>query len=144
MTLLCISPVGSKSFDGTEGFGGDLCAERRNMLLESESGSSWWPRPILASSAIWRSLTSFTVQDTSEACPDEGPVFGCMQCRLSCKTLGGEGAHMYRTHGETHPVRTLMGNTQCGACLREYFTMGKLKAHLIRSDVCRTTWSGTL
>ena len=65
-----------------------------------------------------------------------------MQCRLSCKTLGGEGAHMYRTHGETHPVRTLMGNTQCGACLREYFTMGKLKAHLIRSDVCRTTLLG--
>ena len=63
--------------------------------------------------------------------------FGCMLCGLRCKTIAGEGAHMNRTHGRVHPVRTLMDGTQCGACLKEYFTYSKLKHHLIRSDSCR-------
>ena len=49
---------------------------------------------------------------------------------------------MHRTHGEAHPVRRLMGSTQCAACLTEYYTMGKLKMHLIRSSQCRTTLIG--
>jgi len=63
--------------------------------------------------------------------------FGCMLCGISCKTFAGEGAHMNRTHGQIHPVRTLIDGTQCGACLKEYFTHGKLKSHLIRSESCR-------
>ena len=63
--------------------------------------------------------------------------FGCMLCGLRCKTIAGEGAHMNRTHGRVHPVRTLMDGTQCGACLKEYFTYSKFKHHLIRSDSCR-------
>lgn len=69
-------------------------------------------------------------------------AFGCMQCQKACRSLGGEGAHMHRTHGETHPVRCLIGGTQCTACLTEYFTAGKLKMHLIRSEICRTTLIG--
>ena len=69
-------------------------------------------------------------------------AFGCMQCQKACRSLGGEGAHMHRTHGEAHPVRSLMGSTQCAACLTEYYTMGKLKMHLIRSSQCRTTLIG--
>ena len=69
-------------------------------------------------------------------------AYGCMCCQKACRSLGGEGAHMHRTHGEIHPVRRLMGSTQCGACLTEYFTMGKLKMHLIRSASCRTTLLG--
>ena len=60
-----------------------------------------------------------------------------MSCELSCRTLAGEGAHMNRKHGQFHPVRTLIDGTQCGHCLKEFFTHGKLQAHLIRSDVCR-------
>ena len=81
-------------------------------------------------------------QEAEPAPTDDGPVFGCMSCQISCRTLGGEGAHMHRSHGSVHPVRALIGSTQCGACLKEYFTMGKLKAHLIRSDACRTTLIG--
>ena len=49
---------------------------------------------------------------------------------------------MNRAHGEVHPVRPLMGSTQCGACLKEYFTMGKLKARLIRSGIRRSQLIG--
>ena len=65
-----------------------------------------------------------------------------MRCQKAFRSLGGEGAHMHRTHGEVHPVRHLMGSTQCAACLTEYFTMGKLKMHLIRSTACRITLIG--
>lgn len=69
-------------------------------------------------------------------------AFGCMQCSKACRSLGGEGAHMHRVHGEVHPVRHFMGSTQCSVCLKEYFTMGKLKMHLRRSDPCRMALVG--
>ena len=69
--------------------------------------------------------------------PPPAGFFGCMLCGLRCKSFAGEGAHMNRTHGQVHPVRTLMDGTQCGACLKEYFTFGKLKTHLIYADHCR-------
>ena len=69
-------------------------------------------------------------------------AYGCMHCRRACRTLGGEGAHMHRVHGEINPVRHLMDSTQCSACLKEYHTMGKLKMHLLRSTECRTALIG--
>ena len=66
------------------------------------------------------------------------PVFGCMSCGLRCKSRAGEGAHMNKTHKQPHPVRRLIATTQCEGCLKEYFTHGKLKAHLIRSASCRS------
>ena len=63
--------------------------------------------------------------------------FGCLHCSIRCRSFAGEGAHMYKTHGLVNPVRTLIGGTQCGSCLTEYFTQGKLKAHLLRSHHCR-------
>ena len=65
-----------------------------------------------------------------------------MLCEKTFKSLGGEGAHMCRCHGQVHPVRTLMSTTQCLACLKEYHTMGRLKAHLQRADHCRATLVG--
>lgn len=62
---------------------------------------------------------------------------GCLHCEVRCQNLAGEGAHMFKVHGVSHPVRTLIHGTQCGACLTEYFTQGKLKAHLIRAHRCR-------
>ena len=52
-------------------------------------------------------------------------------------TKGGCGAHMFRVHGQVHPVRHLIDTTQCGCCLKEFHTFGRLKAHLIRADFCR-------
>ena len=66
-----------------------------------------------------------------------------MQCEKAFKSFGGEGAHMHRCHGHVHPVRTLMSTTHCGACLKEYHTMGRLKAHLLRADPCRTALLGS-
>ena len=45
---------------------------------------------------------------------------------------------MFRKHQVVHPVRFLFESTQCGACLKEYVTDGKMKTHLIRSTPCRT------
>ena len=69
-------------------------------------------------------------------------VFGCMQCSIACRSKAGEGAHMFRTHGQMHPVRHLFQSTQCAICLTEYFTFGKLKMHLIRNEGCRRKWHG--
>ena len=64
-------------------------------------------------------------------------TFGCMHCEHACRNFAGEGAHMNRAHGQFHPVRTLIDGTQCGTCLKEFFTHGKLQAHLIRATSCR-------
>eukprot|EP00435_Cladocopium_sp_Y103_P048910 s1337_g14.t1 len=70
--------------------------------------------------------------------------FGCMACQQRCRSKGGEGAHMNRQHGQVCPVRQLFQGTQCVVCLREYHTHGKLKQHLLRSDLCRRKWLGSL
>ena len=72
----------------------------------------------------------------------ESTHVGCMFCQIACRSAGGEGAHMNHTHAEIHPVRKLIGTTQCSACLTAYHTHGKFKAHLIRSQTCRTTIVG--
>ena len=68
--------------------------------------------------------------------------FGCMSCQRSFRSLGSEGAHMFRTHGEVQPVRFLFESMQCAACLREYYTHGKMKLHLLRSQGCRANLIG--
>ena len=70
--------------------------------------------------------------------PEDAICFGCMCCQTSFRSSGGEGAHMFRKHKQVHPVRFLFDSTQCSACLREYFTHGKMKMHLIRSEACRS------
>ena len=69
-------------------------------------------------------------------------AFGCMSCGLACRNKAGEGAHMFKAHGITHPVRQLFQSTQCAICLTEYHSFGKLKMHLIRSARCRQCWYG--
>eukprot|EP00435_Cladocopium_sp_Y103_P034887 s759_g9.t1 len=63
--------------------------------------------------------------------------FGCMCCRRKCLTRGGEGAHMFRTHGVVAEERYLFDGTSCPACLKEYHTFAKLQQHLRRADGCR-------
>lgn len=60
-----------------------------------------------------------------------------MQCQKKFLSRGGCGAHMFRVHGHVHQVRRLFDTTQCGCCLREFHSFGRLKAHLIRADYCR-------
>eukprot|EP00435_Cladocopium_sp_Y103_P032830 s982_g8.t1 len=83
-----------------------------------------------------------TAPPPPSALADSGPVFGCMLCQVRCKSKGGEGAHMNRKHGQVCPVRTLFQGTQCAICLKEFFTHGKLKGHLLRCRSCRTKWLG--
>ena len=74
--------------------------------------------------------------------PTEIKVFsdelhGCMACERKFQTKGGCGAHMFRVHGITTEVRMLFDTTQCGCCLREFHSHGKLQGHLQRAEYCR-------
>lgn len=74
--------------------------------------------------------------------PKQEPVplplqFGCMSCRRAFKSRGGEGAHMFRCHGEISCLRWLFDTTACPSCLREYHSFGRLKAHLHANGTCR-------
>lgn len=69
-------------------------------------------------------------------------VHACMQCERQFASKGGCGAHLFKVHGEVNPVRQLFAQTHCGACLKEYHTFSKLKAHLISSARCRHTLQG--
>eukprot|EP00435_Cladocopium_sp_Y103_P067557 s39_g30.t1 len=68
---------------------------------------------------------------------DPAQVFGCMLCRRRCKSKGGEGAHLCKTHGIVARTRYLFDGTCCPSCLREYHTFAKLQAHLQRDARCR-------
>lgn len=75
-----------------------------------------------------------------EAPPGEDqPVFGCLLCQKKCLNAAGEAAHMYRVHGQVARVRFLFDTTSCSACLKEFHTAQKLKAHLYYSARCRRT-----
>ena len=63
--------------------------------------------------------------------------FGCMKCSMAFKSRGGEGAHMFRCHGEISSLRWLFDTTACPSCLREYHSFGRLKAHLHANSNCR-------
>ena len=63
--------------------------------------------------------------------------FGCLQCGLSFKSKGGEGAHMNRKHGYIAKERFLFDGTSCPACLKQYHSHSKVQAHLRYATACR-------
>jgi len=64
-------------------------------------------------------------------------IYGCMGCKLRCRTRAGEGAHMFKKHNQQSVFRYYIDQTQCQACLREFHTFSKMKAHLRYSSACR-------
>ena len=66
-------------------------------------------------------------------------AYGCFACGVSFRSKGGEGAHMFRRHGLLSSIRYLFDQTRCEACMKEYYTYGKLHNHLRHSHQCRIT-----
>lgn len=66
-------------------------------------------------------------------------AYGCFACGVSFRSKGGEGAHMFRRHGLLSSIRYLFDHTRCEACMKEYYTYGKLHNHLRHSHQCRIT-----
>lgn len=64
-------------------------------------------------------------------------TYGCMQCKLRCRTKGGEGAHFFRCHGKTAPIRRLFADTWCPCCQKEFHTLTKMQLHLRNVGRCR-------
>ena len=71
--------------------------------------------------------------------PPPSAEFGCLCCQKHFKSRAGEGAHMFRCHEELSRLRWLFDQTSCPACLREYHSFSRLKAHLRACDSCRLT-----
>ena len=46
---------------------------------------------------------------------------------------------MFKVHGHFQAVRTLFDTIQCGCCLKEFHSYGKLQGHLLRAEFCRHT-----
>eukprot|EP00438_Fugacium_kawagutii_P021132 Skav213922 [mRNA] locus=scaffold1439:306795:310370:- [translate_table: standard] len=67
--------------------------------------------------------------------PDE--IHACLQCQRRFSTAAGLGAHMFKAHNVVAHLRCLFDETACSACLREYHTFARLKAHLRHSEQCR-------
>ena len=59
---------------------------------------------------------------TTPAAEPMASVYGCMQCQFKCRNLAGEGAHMFRRHGQTSILRSHIDQTQCKICLKELHT----------------------
>ena len=65
----------------------------------------------------------------------EDTHFGCVQCKVRCKTYAGECAHMFKKHNHISYLRT--SGPQCGACLKHYHTVARVQRHLRASRECR-------
>eukprot|EP00438_Fugacium_kawagutii_P009479 Skav204852 [mRNA] locus=scaffold1883:147216:148808:+ [translate_table: standard] len=65
-----------------------------------------------------------------------------MFCARPCRTLAGEGAHMFRAHQKISFLRYLFDGTACPWCLKEYHSHSRLHAHLRYSTVCRQGLQG--
>ena len=77
-----------------------------------------------------------------DAQPPLAAVHACMQRERRFGSKGGCGAHLFKVHGRVNPVRHLFAQTHCGACMKEYHTFTKLKAHLLAAERCRHILQG--
>eukprot|EP00435_Cladocopium_sp_Y103_P052881 s194_g16.t1 len=67
----------------------------------------------------------------------ERTVYGCLACQRTFRNAAGEAAHMCKTHGVIAEIRFLFDQPSCGACLKYFHTLQKMKAHLHYSAKCR-------
>ena len=89
---------------------------------------------------IWQLLPEDLHPEPATSMP-EG-VFGCLSCQLRCRSKAGEEAHMFKRHQQCSQLRRLSDHTVCPACLKNFHTMQKLKAHLYHSSSCQQTLYG--
>lgn len=68
-------------------------------------------------------------------------LYGCMHCKLRCRSKAGEGAHLFKVHGVAARERQWMTHTACTVCLKDYHSYDKLQAHLRHSEPCRVELS---
>ena len=72
--------------------------------------------------------------------PDE--FYGCMTCGLPSRSLGGEGAHMFKVHAQPAFHRRFCSGTQCAACLKEFHSIGRLSHHMRGNVQCQQVLMG--
>ena len=85
---------------------------------------------------LWK-LTTRNPDDLQAGASDSCGSFGCMTCRRSFKNAAGEAAHLFKVHSVPAASRRLFDQPVCGACMKHFHTMQKMKAHLYYSAQCR-------
>ena len=85
---------------------------------------------------IW-TMTTCPPEDSHTGSSDSLSSFGCMSCQRSFKNAAGEAAHLVKVHSIPAASRRLFDQPVCGACLKHFHTMQKMKAHLYYSTQCR-------
>ena len=84
-----------------------------------------------------RTLTPCLPVETDIGASDSSRSYGCMSCQRSFKNAAGEAAHQFKVHSIPAASRSLFDQPVCGACLKHFHTMQKMKAHLYYSAQCR-------
>ena len=68
--------------------------------------------------------------------------YGCLTCGIRCRSLGGEGAHMFKVHAQQAFHRRFCSGTQCAACLKEFHSIGRLSHHMRNNARCQSALIG--
>ena len=69
-------------------------------------------------------------------------LFGCLCCKLRCRSKAGERVHMFRTHGQVASHRVHFDSTSCPACLKEFHSFSRVSNHLRHQAACREVLKG--
>ena len=94
---------------------------------------------------IWRRDFQSEMQQLGLAFQEEEPVpqckaWKCTDCGASFNDKKARSVHMYKVHHQHAEVRAYMDSTVCGACLKDFHNIQKLRQHLQhKPDQCLRT-----
>ena len=66
----------------------------------------------------------------------------CLLCNKSLRTKAALGAHFFKVHGRVATYRRVATGSKCHACCTEFWTEGRLAAHLRASHGCVAVLQG--
>ena len=99
---------------------------------------------------LWRRDFQAEMKQLGLTFQEEAPVsltkaWKCEQCGAGFLDNKSRSVHMYKVHHQHAEVRAYMDSTTCGACLKDFHTIQKLRQHLQhRPDRClrmlQTVW----
>lgn len=94
---------------------------------------------------LWRRDFQSEMKQLGLTFQEEAPVFitkawKCEHCEAGFLDNKSRSVHMYKVHHQHAEVRAYMDSTTCGACLKDFHTIQKLRQHLQhRPDKCLRT-----
>ena len=92
-------------------------------------------RHLMARYRVWRLQVQENLFHLGMKLQEEAPAAVpmnsvCQQCGKGFGDNKALSVHMYKVHGQQASVRSYMDSTTCGACLKDFHTVQKLRQHL--------------